>query len=137
MYTESKLWKALLRQHGTDKSIFLQRIETSTTTGVPDLWWCAEGQSGWLELKVIDHWPLLASQQVKIPSYTWRQRQWLARVYSLNVRIGIVLAVGDTEVLWFDGLSAIQLGCHWNRTSTCLRATAHGIGALLRYVKGV
>jgi hypothetical protein len=41
-----------------DAGFFVQTIETETGPGVPDLWWVKGGISGWLELKLIQTFPI-------------------------------------------------------------------------------
>ena len=48
--SEKNLWAAC-RKHWPD--IFLQRIETATERGIPDLFYCHDGIMGWIEGKYI------------------------------------------------------------------------------------
>lgn len=49
----------------------LQRIETSTAVGIPDVYFCTQGKSCWLETKTLDY-------QVDIYQSNWAWKHQLA-----------------------------------------------------------
>lgn len=104
---ESELWQKL-KSHLDTTSAFYSRIETSTVSGVPDLyvaiscdgfWW-----SGWIELKALESLP--AQGKLRIPHYKRLQQRWLFN----NEKNGgnSVLLVGTPErCLWLFGVDAV------------------------------
>lgn len=63
MAAENNLWTSA-RPRLIEAGFFVQRIETSTGDGVPDVWVGKLGVSAWLENKAIKVWPVRATTKV-------------------------------------------------------------------------
>lgn len=111
MKLESKLWQRI-RDCKFNKSLFLQRIETSTGTGIPDLFWRFEGEGqpeGWAELKVVSK--LIYGKLVKLDreKFTLEQRNWLKTYYDKGGIIFLIIGIytnENWEVFWIKGKEA-------------------------------
>ncbi len=82
-------------------------VENSALPGTPDI----ECMLGWLELKCLDAWPKHkeVGQPVLIPHYTPQQRVWLLRRTRKGGVAVLLLKVGASEWLLFDGWTAARL----------------------------
>jgi hypothetical protein len=78
-----------------------QRIETATTAGVPDVYMCHDGQSIWVELKIVrGNYALLRKEQ-----YAWGIR------HARHGGRAIVLArSGDEMFIWEFPIALVRLG---------------------------
>ena len=111
MKLESKLW-GKIRDKKCNKSLFLQRIETSTGTGIPDLYWRFNGKnrpSGWAELKAVSR--LTRDKTVKLgrKKFTMEQRNWIKTYYDTGGIVFLVVGVyvdDHWETFWLLGKEA-------------------------------
>lgn len=104
MKLETKLW-CKIRDCKGNKSLFLQRIETSTGLGIPDLYF-RTSESGWCELKVVESLYQKTKVRLTRKDFTISQRQWLRDHHESG---GIsMLCVGvyldeKWEIFWLKG----------------------------------
>lgn len=111
MKLESKLWQRI-RDCKANKSLFFQRIETSTGTGIPDLFWRFEGKGqpeGWAELKVVSK--LIHDKSVKLDrkKFTMEQRNWLKTYHDKGGIVFLIIGVyvnENWEIFWIKGKAA-------------------------------
>jgi hypothetical protein len=88
---ESKLYKTL-RQKNPEP--ILERIENTLANGTPDLYFLANGESGWAELKVS-----LSASRLRL-RYPPHQRIWTRRHVEAGGLSLLIVKMGD-EVLWY------------------------------------
>jgi hypothetical protein len=82
------------------------RIENLVGSGVPDV----NYNQGWIELKYMDRWPPRGGP-LRIDHFTPEQRGWLTRRRKKKGKAFVLLKVGLSEWLLFDGLiAALYLG---------------------------
>lgn len=82
-------------------------VENPAHPGTPDL----NCSLGWLELKVIDGWPVRPTTPVRIPHFTPQQRVWLTRRWRCDRRAWLLLKVSrGNAATWmlFDGRTAAE-----------------------------
>lgn len=82
-------------------------VENPAHPGTPDIN-CA---LGWLELKVIDAWPVRPNTVVKIKHFTPQQRVWLLRRWRCDRRAWMLLKVDSANAatwMLFDGETAAK-----------------------------
>lgn len=106
--SERKLWHDIKHAHADDNGCKLQRIESNTALGIPDLYFCIDGVSGWCELKFITSFPKKGGI-VRVPHYTKAQKEWLYDLYRVGGLAVLCLRVGQ-ETFWFVGKQCIFVG---------------------------
>lgn len=107
--SENNFWSALRKRlagHWT-------RVTDKLQGGIPDTWFCLpDGTEGGIELKFIDERALLTPTgrlaRVKIGLRT-EQSIWLHERSQCNGRCGILVRVGNLDVLLFKGSQALDL----------------------------
>lgn len=72
--TESAMWRYL--RTGMGRRWMANRIESSTSAGIPDVEFAVSGASGWVELKSLKKFPSWTDTNVSIPHLTADQRLW-------------------------------------------------------------
>ncbi|QYW02153.1 hypothetical protein CPT_Sonora_050 [Stenotrophomonas phage Sonora] len=101
--SEAAMWDALrplLR--GLDPV----RIESPISPGIPDVNWTC----GWIELKYAPRWPPRGGP-LRIDHFTTEQRGWLTKRRHSGGNAKLLLKVGESEWLLFDGtVAAVFLG---------------------------
>ena len=125
--SEKNLWKktreGLLSVVGLPDNS-LTRYENYAGPGTPDVHYCVNGRSGWMEMKYIDGWPVKDATVVKIDHFTPAQRTWLHDYNMAGGRCYVWIGVGDNEPLQshmcefflFDGLEAAMfLSKEWTK----------------------
>jgi hypothetical protein len=85
------------------------RIETTTVSGVPDIYYNLHGQTGWLENKFLRTWPKRAKTIVRLPHYTPQQKARLREEGETGARAWLLLRAGDDHLL-FDWRAAQAVG---------------------------
>jgi hypothetical protein len=112
MGPERKLWIKL--REGMAPYWRVQRIETGTSPGVPDVWYCfPSGDSGWLELKALPAWPKRAATIVRLPHFRPEQRAWMPHIGKYIGNVYLLLQVGSgskADVLLFSWPQVALLG---------------------------
>lgn len=73
-------------------------VENSVRPGTPDVNYIG----GWVELKVLEKWPVRAATKVRVPCFTDQQRVWLARRW-LRGGAAFFLILIDKDWLLFNG----------------------------------
>lgn len=82
------------------------RVENLVQSGTPDV----NYTQGWIELKYMERWPPRGGP-LRIDHFTAEQRGWLTRRRTKKGRAFVLLKVGSSEWLLFDGLiAALYLG---------------------------
>lgn len=106
---ESSFWRSirigLLK--ASNNKILLQRIEDKLTLGIPDVHFCYEGKTGWIELKVLKDYPKKVNTPIKINHLTPHQKQW-HKNYTKSLGKSFVLLKVNKDAFLFDGNN---LGC--------------------------
>jgi hypothetical protein len=88
---EAGFWQ-LIRKN-LKKSFLFTRIENIASPGVPDVFWTSfkDGQSGWIELKIIRGRKMRFGQE---------QVAWIKRHADLGLNVKILARKDDTIFLW-------------------------------------
>ena len=97
------------------EGLHLQRIESSTGSGIPDIEGCWNGVSFWLELKAVDRLPVKAHSRLST-AISPAQRNWLARRWSVGGRVFVLLRTGQSRQMRYhlfpgSNVSALTLLC--------------------------
>jgi hypothetical protein len=98
---EQKLYDWLVRKVG--HVAMLERVENRVKKDTPDLYFTTtHGQAlrprplqGWIELKVLDAFPVRPDTTVKLPGWTNGQRYWAIRHRRNGGHTWLVVQVGD------------------------------------------
>jgi hypothetical protein len=98
---EQKLYDWLVRKIGHVS--MLERVENRVKKDTPDLYFSTtHGQalrpralSGWIELKVLDAFPVRTTTTVKLPNWTTGQRYWALRHKRYGGYTWLVVQIGD------------------------------------------
>jgi hypothetical protein len=117
---EQALWDYVSRvmhghwQHAT-------RVENKAAPNHPDVAYSCNGQTGHIELKVVDHWPVAKDAPLTIPKLTNGQRDWLkqhgGRSFVL-ARIGAGGAQHSYDYLLIRHDQIDNIGA-WNKLMWC------------------
>ena len=94
---EKLLWKQIRNKLN---NFFIQRIETQIERGIPDVHYCVNGVSGWIEGKYLKT-PKRDNTKVKL-KITVEQLAW-HRTYNRCGGKVFILVKKDREVYLFDG----------------------------------
>ena len=94
---EKLLWKQIRNKLN---NFFIQRIETQIERGIPDVHYCVNGVSGWIEGKYLKT-PKRDNTKVKL-KITVEQLAW-HRTYNIYGGKVFILVKKDREVYLFDG----------------------------------
>lgn len=78
------------------EGLHLQRIESSTGSGIPDIEGCWNGTSFWLELKAVDILPVKDTSRLNITIHP-AQINWLERRWSIGGRVFVLLRTGQSR----------------------------------------
>lgn len=82
------------------------RIESPITPGIPDV----NITPGWIELKFAERWPPRGGP-LRLDHFTTEQRAFLVRRRRAGGKAWLLLKVGESEWLLFDGtVAAVYLG---------------------------
>ncbi len=91
--TEKKMWKRM--QLKLENHLFLQRIESETGLGIPDIAYAKdETASGWIELKAINKFP--KNDEIVIP-FRPGQLAWIHRYIKYSKHVYLFLYIDS----WF------------------------------------
>ena len=103
---EAYLWAKVKKglEKASNNRIFLQRHEDKFCPGIPDVSFCYEGVSGWIELKYLPKWPSKNSREIK--HHTPHQKLWAKRYIESGGNYFLLLQVGNTCYLFCNGYSA-------------------------------
>jgi hypothetical protein len=124
MGLEAALWTRLRRTDLCVRGKWL-RVENPACPGTPDVHYCVDGISGWLELKRLESWPVRAGTPVRIEHYTKEQRLWIMD-YALNGgRVHLLLQVAS-DFLLFDPSAAVDVVGYGTRERLVESACVHG-----------
>ena len=63
-------FRTWLTRSGRERGWVMQSIETNTAAGIPDVFFCIDGMSGWMELKVTD----TKKHYMRVSQYNWFRR---------------------------------------------------------------
>jgi len=83
--------------------VHLQRVETTTSFGVPDVNYCIRGAEGWLELKAWEVTQRPRDSRFIVPKLRPDQVSWLVRRRRARGRAFLCCRINQ-DVLLFDGL---------------------------------
>jgi hypothetical protein len=96
---ETSLWGRLHRHLGPYGRLI--RIENRVETGMPDVYYCLRGATGWLELKQLPAWPKRAGTPIRIGHLTREQVIWLEAERANGGAAHLLLQVGR-DILLLD-----------------------------------
>lgn len=101
--SEAAMWDSL---RPVIRSLDPVRVENPIVPGTPDV----NYNHGWVELKFAERWPPRGGP-LRVDHFTRQQRTWLTRRRKAGGRAFLLLKVGETEWLLFDGaVAAAMLG---------------------------
>jgi hypothetical protein len=101
--SEAAMWDAL---RPVIRSLDPVRVENPIVPGTPDV----NYSRGWIELKFSERWPPRGGP-LRVDHFTRQQRTWLTRRRKAGGLAFLLLKVGETEWLLFDGaVAAAMLG---------------------------
>ena len=101
--SEAAMWDSL---RPVIRSLDPVRMENPIVPGTPDV----NYNHGWVELKFAERWPPRGGP-LRVDHFTRQQRTWLTRRRKAGGRAFLLLKVGETEWLLFDGaVAAAMLG---------------------------
>ncbi len=81
-------------------------VENPSRPGTPDVNFI----EGWLELKVLEKWPVRAKTKVRVPCFTQQQRVWLKRRWLAGGGSWLLICIGKDWVLLNGDAAAESLG---------------------------
>lgn len=99
--SEAGMWEAIRPRL---KKLDPVRIENVVGSGTPDV----NYNDGWIELKYLDAWPARENTPVRIDHFTPQQKAWLVRRSNAGGKAWLLLKVGKTDWLLFDGMTAAR-----------------------------
>lgn len=103
---ESDLWK-LIRDCPKNVNALMERIETSTALGVPDLYFCIEGVSTWTELKALEETPT-GKYNLSLRKYPLHQRSWLKAHWRAGGTSLLCVGIGR-KIYWCEPPYALTI----------------------------
>jgi len=103
---ESDLWKRI-RDCPKNVNAKMERIETSTALGVPDLYACIEGVSAWVELKALEETPT-GKYNLSLRKYLLTQRIWL-KTHSLAGGSSFLCVGIGRKIYWLEPPYALTI----------------------------
>jgi hypothetical protein len=77
----------------SNKNIFLQRHEDKCTLGIPDVSYCYQGRSGWIEAKYLPSYPKRKTTSIFIKHFTAEQQLWIKRYIKSGGTIWLFLRI--------------------------------------------
>lgn len=78
-------------------------VENPVLPGTPDVNYIG----GWIELKMVDSWPVGEDTPLRLPHFTQHQRLWLRTRWKKGGKAFLLLQVGNDWLL-FDGITAFE-----------------------------
>lgn len=99
--SEAKMWESIRPKL---KEVDPVRVENVVGIGTPDV----NYNNGWIELKYLAKWPAREQTPVTIDHFTPQQRTWLLRRHRKGGNAFLLLKVGKTDWLLFDGETAAR-----------------------------
>lgn len=101
-------------------------VENPVRPGTPDINYI----EGWVELKVLEKWPVRASTKIKVPCFTPQQRVWLSRRWHRGGAAYFLILI-DRDWLLFDGSTAgFSVGKDFNKMEMIDHAVLYCEGQL-------
>lgn len=110
--SESQMWEAL---RPILAPVHPVRVENRVESGTPDVNYL----DGWIELKYIKNWPKKPEDPVRIAHFTPQQRTWLTLRNLRGGKAFLLLKVGESEWVLFQGSVAAQMIGGNNRPGLC------------------
>jgi len=92
---ERQLVVAALNKH----KVHAISVENPAYPGTPDIAYIG----GWIELKYSRSWPARKNTPLRLPHYTPQQRVWAIEHWICGGAVWLVVQIGGTEWLVFDG----------------------------------
>lgn len=109
---EQRLYDWVQRRIG--HAAFVERVENRVKRDTPDLYVNWPGHCGWVELKVLDDFPVRTATPVRIPHWTNGQRYWALRHAVHGGKTWLLLQVGD-ELFVVDAARAARFSETWTQ----------------------
>lgn len=101
-------------------------VENPVRPGTPDLNYI----EGWVELKVLESWPVRAATKIKVPCFTGQQRVWLKRRWDRGGASYFLILI-DKDWLLYDGnMAGSHVGKDWDKNEMILNARMYCEGQL-------
>tara|TARA_R110000796_G_scaffold189944_1_gene306691 strand:- start:106 stop:489 length:384 start_codon:yes stop_codon:yes gene_type:complete len=111
---EKQIWQTI-RSKLND--FFIQRIETSIERGIPDVHYCVQGVSGWLEGKYLKS-PKRENTKLKL-KLSIEQIAW-HKSYSYNGGLVYLIVKKDKQIYLFDSDDGEALAKDWDKIKIIL-----------------
>jgi hypothetical protein len=125
---EKDLWRTMqlaLKEYG-----HLQRIESMTGLGIPDVNYCFSSHEGWFENKYIPRWPARVDALVTVDHYTAQQRLWARQRIKAGGKVYMMLMVGTPRLYFLipGDWAAQHLGIDATREQIVAASPVMGVG---------
>jgi len=107
---ESSFWNSLRKglMQASNNRIFLERHENSLNSGTPDVHYCLNAVSGWIELKYLPDYPVHADTLIHLRHFNDFQRLWLQRYYQAGGNAWLILRIKkDVYMIYGDPIQTL------------------------------
>jgi hypothetical protein len=94
---EADLWQTL--KLAMTRYLRMQRVESPTTPGLPDVYYRRGSACGWIELKRLLEWPARPATPVHVPSLTGKQVGWLRAETKAGGAAHMLIQIADDYLL--------------------------------------
>ena len=81
-------------------------VENPARPGTPDINYV----EGWIELKILDAWPVREDTKVKVACFTPQQRVWLRRRVSRGGNAFFLIRIADDWLMYHGDVAATIIG---------------------------
>lgn len=95
---EQRLYDWVKRKIG--HVVMLERVENRVKRDTPDLYLCTPSLAGWIELKVLDEFPVKRETPVRIGHWTTGQRDWAIMHERMGGKTWLLVQVGHEFFVW-------------------------------------
>jgi len=106
-------------------------VENACLPGTPDINFCYKGKEGWIEVKVVDHWPVRPTTTLSVAKFSPQQRLFFRLGATAGRSVWLVIySKKEKEYLVLAGLDAMVID---QRT----KAHAFELGHVAKNVHGL
>lgn len=96
MAESKKVWKPLRR--ALKRTLLLKRLENKLGSGLPDVFYCSKGVSGFLELKHLKGWPVREETTTAL-GISAAQKLWLWELHDAGGKGFVFVRIGEEWLL--------------------------------------
>lgn len=86
-------------------------VENPARPGTPDVNYI----EGWVELKVLEQWPVRAATKVRVPCFTPQQRLWLRRRWQRGGEVYFLILIAKDWLLFNGDVAGKHVGKDFNK----------------------